>query len=236
MTSLANLAGIATEEDEYLRGFTDKALATTYDQFISALYKSISTAIEKLEAQSHLIEHEGEDATTARIIMFLEGAGYDATQANRSGNVDIVVKRMQRGFVWIGEAKKYNSVSDLREGYLQLATRYTPGNSNTGISYGGLIGYLRRPNAKSHVDAWRREFGGLEVARDATITDCEYFGPLAFNSEHPHQGTGMPFRVWHICAKLYFYPQDSSGRESAVGAERAITHARLISEDQPPPS
>lgn len=100
---------------------------------------------------------------------------------------------------------------DMREGYLQLATRYTPGNGSLSATYGGLVGYLRRENSAKCMSSWMEHFKA-DVNAQATITPCNRRGPLGFISEHEHSSLGIPFRIWHFCVSLHFDPQDKSGR------------------------
>lgn len=227
MTSIADLQIIANG-DPYLSGLVAKATMSTYEDFLKVLYSDLHHCVKFLETQAHFMEDEDEDSTTSRILSHLNGAGYSASQSNRGGNVDLVVQWTRLGFVWIGEAKKFNSVADLREGYLQLATRYVPGATSTGKSYGGLFGYLRRPNAVKYVEDWKQEFLTLPQAHGAIIRPCDKFGPFAFYSEHNHQSSGTPFEVWHVCLRLFFFPQDASGVSSKKGAQRAANFATVV--------
>ncbi len=219
MTTVADLLRISNG-DPFIAGILERATISSYEDFIRVLYADLHRCVKFLESQAHVIEDEHEDSTTGRILTHLDGAGYSARPANRGGNVDLVIELSRLGYTWIGEAKKFDSVADLREGYLQLATRYVPGSTSTGKSYGGLFGYLRRPNAVQHVEEWKREFLTIPIAQGAKIRPCNMLGPFAFYSEHNHQASGAPFEVWHVCLKLLVLPQDKSAVTSKKGSAR----------------
>lgn len=212
-----DLLKILGDRDPIIRGLIERATSPTYDDFLNTLYDDIKNAVHRISKQKHLIVDELEDATTGRIQLFLQGAGYHCDCASSGGNVDIEVLR--NGHRWIGEAKRYTSVTAVHEGYKQLSTRYTPGSDPNGVVYGGLLAYLRFPDAAEYTQTWKSTFIA-DFPKDACkITDCGRFGPLAFNSEHKHKSYGTPFKVWHVCLPLHHEPEDKSGR--ATRARRA---------------
>lgn len=209
--SLAEIE-ILGKHDPMIRNFLRRLRVETYDEFLEVLYDDIKIAVERLETTPQLYLDEGEDATTQRLLDILHGMAYGASHNMQlGGNVDITIDLFRKGFRWIGEAKRFNDVGDMREGYLQLATRYTPGSGSIERVHGGLIGYLRRPDAASCMKGWRAHYS-VQVETASALSDCPRRGPLAFVSEHTHQGLGLPFRIWHLCISLHFDPQDVSGR------------------------
>jgi hypothetical protein len=207
------------QDDPYIRGFMKRASVETYAQFIDALYDDIRDAISFISLSPQHFLKESEDATTIRLMGVLIGKGYRCHQTNAGGNIDISVENIKLAYRWIGEAKKFESLSKLSEGYLQLATRYIPGVDENGTGYGGLIAYLRRPNAAKLMIDWQNEFKAMDVANGCSIQSCTRLPGLAFNSEHMHEGSGLPFRVWHLCVQLFHHPKDKSARGSAKYAE-----------------
>jgi hypothetical protein len=207
--------------DEMLAGFTHRLVIRTYDDFVKNLYDHLRRSISSLENYKHYIEHEGEDATTARIIMFLEGAGFKARQQAAGGNVDIYVDDLSNNFKWVGEAKKYESVTNIADGFKQLATRYAHGTNVDGKGYGALIAYLRRPNSSHHVQEWKQTIANLPEATNVRFSQCPRMTPFAFISEHDHQSTGNCYETWHICVQLLVDPKDKSGVNSKAGKARA---------------
>jgi hypothetical protein len=200
------------DHDPMIKNFLRRVRVKTYDEFLDVLYDDIKIAIERMEQSPQLYMDEGEDATTQRFLDVLYGMTY-STHHNLQlgGNVDITVDLARKGFRWIGEAKKFDDVGDMREGYLQLATRYKPGGGSLTTVHGGLIGYLRRPDAVGCMKGWQAHYTA-EVVASSALSDCGRRGALAFISEHAHTSIGLPFRVWHVCICLHFKPEDASGR------------------------
>lgn len=209
--TMADLDALGTQ-DAYIANFLRRLRADTYEEFLEVLLDDVKLVIETLEAnpQNYPLDEE-EDATTQRIVDILTGMNYAASHSKASGgNVDLTVE-LKRKFKWIAEAKKFGDVGDMREGFLQLSTRYTPTATSKGRAYGGLIGYIRRPKAAKHVGQWRKEFeSGVGVG--GSTSDCGRRGAFAFISELEHQVLGVPMEVWHTGVALYFDPLDKSGR------------------------
>jgi hypothetical protein len=210
--SLADLED-AAKYDINLAGMTRRVFASTFDEFLNVLHDDLKLVIERLENNPQNYPDESEDATTQRIADMLWGMQYEASHnLQAGGNVDLTIEMSRRQFKWIAEAKKFSSISGMQEGYLQLATRYRPGMGSNGVMNGGLIGYVRRPNAAKHMTDWRTALASLPEAPGCVFEDCDRRHTLGFFSEHPHQDFGVPFRVWHTCVVLHFAPADKSGR------------------------
>lgn len=222
MTSVADLRRLQVMDD-MLSGYLDRLKIVTYEDFINNLYDHLRRAVSSLENFKHYIEHEKEDATTARLIMYLEGAGFKARQQAAGGNVDIYVDDLSNRFKWVGEAKRYESVTNMAEGFKQLTTRYAFGTDKDGKGYGALIGYLRRPDSAHHIAAWKATISGLPEATNVRLLDCQRMAPFAFISEHDHQTTNYSYETWHICVQLHVDPKDKSGVNSQAGAARGAT-------------
>jgi hypothetical protein len=198
--------------DVNVKNWVRRQTVTTYAEFLDVLYDDLKLIVERLEENPQNFLEESEDATTQRLIDIAFGFGYTAQHVQKGGNVDVTISIARQNFHWIGEAKKFDDVGDLREGYLQLSTRYRAAMDVDGLMHGGLIGYLRRPNAKECMEAWENHFSELTVAAGNVRTPCPRRGPLAFVSEHAHQDFGTLLRVWHLCVQLHFSPKDRSGR------------------------
>jgi hypothetical protein len=212
--SISNIRAYG-EKDPVIRGFSKRVSVETYSEFVDALYDDICDSVKHISLSPQHFLNESEDATTHRLMGVLHGKGYRCQQTNAGGNIDITVENIQLNFRWIGEAKKFNSVSNLREGYLQLATRYIPGTDEFGIGYGGLIAYLRRSDVAKLMNDWQVEFKAMEIAAGCSVQSCIRLPGRAFNSEHKHQSSGLPFRVWHLCVQLFHNPKDKSALGSA---------------------
>ncbi len=199
--------------DPHLKGFIARATTTTYIEFLSVLHDDIKDAVGVIEKQKQYITTESEDGTTGRLSLVLHGKGYLCGQVNSGGNVDLEVSRT--GFRWIAEAKKFTSTAALTEGYLQLSTRYSTGAGSDGTCYGGMLAYLRRPDAVGNMIRWKKSLKDhATAAPNCVFSDCTRMGPLAFISEHVHSSYGTPFKVWHVCFVLHHEPQDKSARAS----------------------
>ena len=210
--SIASLAE-AAKYDVGIASLLRRTLASTYDEFLDVLYDDLKLVLERMENNPQNYPDESEDATTNRISDMLWGMQYEASHnLQAGGNVDLTIAMPRRQFKWIAEAKKFDSVAGMREGYLQLATRYRPGSGVNGVMYGGLIGYLRRANAVKLMEDWRTELVSLPVASGIHLQECARRPALSFISQHNHQDFGLPFRVWHLCAVLTFAPRDKSAR------------------------
>lgn len=203
------------EEDIYIQGMLERRLARTYGEFLTRLQADIVLAVGELALNPELFLDESEDATTIRLLLVLKGMGYTADHNNAGGgNIDVVVRQVRRGFRWIAEAKKFNDIGTMRDGFVQLSTRYVPGDDNAGSCYGGMIGYLRRPNAVQCMKDWRDHFPTIDQATDAAVENCELLGPFAFNSSHTHKESGLPLKLWHVCVRLFHGPEDKSAQRS----------------------
>ena len=212
--SISNIRAYG-ENDPIIRGFGKRASVETYSEFVDALYDDICDAVKYISLSPQHFLTESEDATTNRLMCVLHGKGYRCQQTNAGGNIDITVENITLDYRWIGEAKKFESLTNLREGYLQLSTRYIPGTDEDGIGYGGLIAYLRRPDAAKLMSDWQVEFAKMEAATGCSIHICNRLPGRAFNSEHKHESSGLSFRVWHLCVQLFHSPKDKSARASA---------------------
>lgn len=210
--SLQNVVDLA-QNDVFIRNFLRRITATTYDEFLSVLYDDLKLTIERLEENPQDFPNETEDATTKRMADILWGMQYSASHnLAAGGNVDLTVAITRMNFKWIAEAKKFESVTDMREGYLQLSTRYRPAMDSNGVMHGGMIGYLRRPDAAGSMKNWRDALPTVPGAEKSVLADCSRRNALGFQSEHAHKDFGLPLRVWHNCVVLTFEPKDKSGR------------------------
>ena len=133
--------------------------------------------------------------------------GYDAEHDSEiGGHVDIVVRGSD--FVWLGEAKIYRGNNYLWEGFQQLVTRYSIGDSNQ--ENGGLLIYIRDGNASSIMENWQNYL--LEKSLpNYSFRPCK-MRSLAFISTHKHERSGQAFHVRHMPVMLQFSPKDKSGR------------------------
>lgn len=206
LKQLTQTLGAIRGGDRFLR----RAQVDSFESFVDALYDDLDAAIQGLEQNPKERQRDTEDRLTLEIINILKQLGYIAEHdAQSGGHVDITVSHCLKDWSWLGEAKHYDSVGDLRQGFNQLCTRYA--NGAPGRDHGGLIAYLKRPNAKRCMELWSEELGQMNL-RSLQIKDCARRKHLAFISAHEHNGSGLPYKVRHVCVLLHFDPQDGRGK------------------------
>ena len=186
--------------------FANRVLAGTYEEFISVLYDDIDKIVERMEENPELLKDDSEDRLTIDIKNQLCATGYDASHETKlGGHVDLVVKKLIKNWIWIGEAKIHKDYAWLLKGFNQLATRYSTGNDNN--CQGGLLIYIRNINAKNVMDKWEEHLEKQDDIEELKITPCPN-NSLSFYSSHNHQRTGLEFKVRHVPLVLCFKPQD----------------------------
>lgn len=192
-----------------LAGFPSRILAETYDDFIKVLYLSIDKIIYQIQENPELRQNDSEDRLTVDVRDQLRCLGYDASHDSKiGGHTDLSVRKGI--FLWIGEAKIHSSYDYLWEGFLQLSTRYSTGDSNQ--KDGGLLIYIRNKDAASVVQKWKEYLKEKNLV-SYSCKPCELRSP-SFFSTHKHERSGQIFQVRHMPVILYFAPQDKSGRSS----------------------
>ena len=177
------------------------------DDFIRIFYKDLDQVIYRIEENPELRQKDTEDRLTIDIVNQLRSLGYDAAHDSKiGGHADLAVRKSD--FVWLGEAKIYTDNNYLWEGFQQLTTRYSIGDSNQ--RNGGLLIYLREGDASSIMKKWQNYL--LEKSLpDYSYRPCK-MRSLAFISTHRHERSGQAFHVRHIPVMLHFAPKDKSGR------------------------
>lgn len=201
------------ELEEYipaLGGFPSRILADTYDDFVKVLYLSIDRIIHQIQENPGIRQNDTEDRLTIDIRDQLRCLGYDASHDSKiGGHADLSVRK--KDFLWIGEAKIHGSYNHLWEGFLQLITRYSTGDSNQ--KDGGILIYIRNKDATSVVQNWK-DYLAAKSLLNYSCKPCE-LREISFFSTHKHERSGQIFQVRHMPVILYFCPQDRSGRSSA---------------------
>lgn len=187
----------------------------TYEEFVDLVYGELDDVFRMLESNKQLYKEHGEDALTNFIVTHLLRAGFGAEQgAQRGGSVDILVKHSIELWSWVGEAKIYKDVGDMRQGFLQLATRYTI--QSNGQPQGGVIGYLKDPEPDAKLRAWYESLIAVEKIETAsTYSPIPRSDRHVFFSTHYHNGLGLSLKVRHTLVSLYHRPLDASGLTAA---------------------
>lgn len=208
--SLTDL-GAMVARSEYAFDMLKKEYSTSYEDFVESVYDNIDKAFGKLEEnpQHHSPEEVGEDKITNSIADMLVMAGFDARQGQtQGGNIDLTVKGKKSGWSWIGEAKIFRDTNALREGFLQLSTRYR--NASPLKAQAGILAYTKRKNAAGCLAEWQAEVANMGLD-GFSISPCSRRGQLAFYTIHNHEASGLPIRVRHTAIVLYHLPKDKSG-------------------------
>jgi len=199
------------KDDPIHKNMIRRALARTYEEFVDVLYDDLDFAISGLELNPQFHQNSDEDTISQFIIQGIRGY-YRVTQgATGGGNKDITVEGRERNWMWIGEAKIYKSITDLREGWLQLTTRYK--HVDPAKNAAALLAYTFRPDAITHLSTWRAALRGQKI-ENYKENDCARRTRLAFYSIHKHQDSGYDMPIRHIAINLSFAPKDKSARKS----------------------
>ncbi len=192
-----------------LDGFASRLLVATYDDFIERLYKDIDKVIYLLEENPELRQSDTEDRLTIEIRNNLRCMGYNADHDSKiGGHADLVVRKSD--FTWIGEAKIHREYDYLWEGFQQLTTRYSTGDSNQ--RDGGLLIYIRVKDTNQVIQKWKELLASKQLP-NYSVWICEIRN-TSFFSIHKHERSGCNFKVRHMPIMLYFKPRDKSGRNS----------------------
>lgn len=185
--------------------FARRLLCESYEDFVEVLNDDLDSIIFGLQENPELLRKDSEDRLTTEIKRTLRLLGYQATHDEKiRGHSDLVV-RGSRNYLWLGEAKIHSSYNYLFQGFQQLTTRYSTGESNQSV--GGLIVYIRRNNAAGTMKTWRTRLKQQKLT-EYSDTDCTKRPGLAFHTTHKHQASGTAFHVRHMAVMLGFDPKD----------------------------
>jgi hypothetical protein len=192
----------------------------TYDEFVEILYDEMDIVISSMEENPQYYFDDSEDKITHAIVSMLKMRNYSATQGTTSGgNVDITVKCSNPLWSWIGEAKIFNALDNLNEGFLQLTTRYR--NASPIYSSRGILAYTKRDLAGDHFKEWDKHVSALGL-KDFARSDCPKRPGMAFFTSHKDSSTGLPLRIRHHAIALHHLPDDKSGRAAKKYASRRV--------------
>ncbi|WP_341235968.1 hypothetical protein [uncultured Sulfitobacter sp.] len=176
-------------------------MAPNHEVRTEALEGMLEYAYDSLVRNRHLNKKQSEDELTVQIVeqlaQFQVMASHD-TQVG--GHCDILVKGPER-FQWIAEAKIHSTYGWLRDGFLQLSTRY--GTALPGQNQGEIIIYCRGSNALEVLLKWRKKLEEMEVA---DIIEDRSDQALWFRSCHTCSNSGLDFFIRHRIVPLHFAP------------------------------
>ena len=198
-------------------GFVPRITADTFDKFVVALHNDLDDIVRSMESNPERHYHCNEDGITYHVQQMLRQRFYRATQGTFSGgSVDLTVEGVRPDFVWTCEAKIFHSLPAVRQGFLQLDTRYRP--ANVEHAKVGMLIYIKRPRSADLMGAWKGDMA--EMGLDSLqIDECVNRPRLAFHSTHVAQYSALPVSTRHMSITLYQIPEDKSGVGSAKHIE-----------------
>jgi hypothetical protein len=179
-----------------------------YEDFIEQLYEDLLVSFQDLERHAATYETQDEDQITGAICLSLRQLGYTAEHdVSQSGHVDLWVKTEK--YRWIGEAKIFRAMDNMREGMRQLVTRYSNAVEE---SRSALLAYIKAGVTTEKMAKWRDELSTCGEHQGLAVEKCPRRDPVAFVSRHKHANHGVECEVWHIGISLQHDPKDKSGR------------------------
>jgi hypothetical protein len=189
-----------------LAQFADFILVNSYEQFVRVLYQNIDKCIKLMEEDPAIRKNDEEDRLTEDFKMALRPVGYHVTHDEKiGGHCDLVVRQLDKPYIWLGEAKIHKDYGYLKQGFNQLCTRYAQGTPDT--NHGGLLIYVRRPKVAHILAEWQKRLTECNL-EDYSVESCPNRPNLTFFSTHCHESSGLPFTVRHMAIVLHFDPQD----------------------------
>ncbi|WP_439465045.1 hypothetical protein [Roseateles sp. NT4] len=187
--------------------------ASNYPQFVDTLHRDIDELVQRMEQNPHRFENQSEDDISYFIGSNLESMGYLATFGEQhGGSVDITIRSTTKKWFWTSEAKVYRKLDDMREGFLQFTTRYSPFDWQD--ARGGAFIYVKAGDANDKITTWR-DYLKDNPPPELTLANCPTRPSFSFYSSHKHQNSGLPMSVRHIGIVLNVAPKDKSARGAA---------------------
>ncbi len=186
-----------------------RVCASTFDEFVEILHSDLDQIVREMEREPNRHSDADEDGLTYHVATALRQRFYSAHQGKSSGgSVDLTVTGRRPAFSWTGEAKIFNTLTAVRQGFLQLDTRYRPADiENAKV---GMLIYINRPKAANLMGEWREEMEKMGLAA-MTTSDCAQRPNMAFYSFHAANYSGLPVSTRHMGVALYHLPEDKSG-------------------------
>jgi hypothetical protein len=198
--SIADLKNLS-DHIPSIRGWPERVLADTYEDFIDRLYIDVERIIIKIEENPELRKNDSEDRLTIEIVNSLSHMGYDANHDTKiGGHTDISVRK--NNFLWIGEAKKYSGYAYIFKGFLQLFTRY----SNSNHEDGALIIYMYKENTLAIIKKWKiylRRVCQQVFNQNLEVEESKIRKEICFDSIHTHIGSGLKYRITAVALSMW---------------------------------
>jgi hypothetical protein len=191
------------------KNFVPRMQAKTFDEFVRVLHLDLDEIIKSMESNPQHHASDDEDTLSYFVASMLTRHQYRANRGvTRGGNVDVTVEGRRDDFVWTAEAKIYRSLTAVREGFLQLQTRYSPADLVNDSC--GLLIYIKKPDAATLLHEWRVELQKMGFEEMVT-EDCPIRPRLAFLSSHKSRRSGLQSKTRHMSISLFQDPLDKSG-------------------------
>lgn len=185
----------------------------TYDQFVDILYRNIDEIVSELLSNSEDFINAEEDYISNSICRSLVDRRFSAVrEVQENGRADIRVKK--GSFKWIAEAKRATSMTNVREGFLQLLTRYSKGEGNA--TSGGLFIYIQGEKNKEadFMHKWvNKELVEQRVVKIMESNPCA-LKPTCMITTLVHPGSLNVYKLRNMPISFFHNPQDKSGRKA----------------------
>ncbi len=185
----------------------------TYEQFVDLLYQNIDEIVSELLSNSEDFLDAEEDYISNCICRSLVDRRFNAVrEAQENGRADIRVKK--GSFKWIAEAKRATSMINVREGLLQLLTRYSKGEGNA--TSGGLFIYIQgeKNREAEFMSNWiNNELVNQQVVKIMSSNPCS-LKPTCFITNLIHPGSLNEYKLRSMPISFFHNPQDKSGRKA----------------------
>lgn len=195
-------------DNPFIKGWIDRQLASSYEDFIRILYRDLENVLSKVQERKQIYGHASEDEITMYIVDLLQEKDYWAVHDEKlGGHVDIIVRRRDTNYLWAAEAKRDKGPDWIEDGFRQLTQRYSTGAENQ--DRGCILVYVQGKNAKRIFQNWRTHLETLAEGDDfeeLTTSDCPVKKDLAFLSTHSHESSGRTYHVRHLAVGLHHNP------------------------------
>lgn len=168
--------------------------------FLSVLALDLEDAIDDLIKKRDLYNKKNscEDLITLSLATFLKGCGYRASHDTKDGgHVDLTVKHVKLNVQWKAEAKIWNGVSYVEDGWLQLTERYLTGGPLD--SDAGLLIYCFQKDAYSKLVDWLSHLSSRH-----SVTNTHDQNSLRALSKCKLPSSGTDVNIKHFMINLWF--------------------------------
>ncbi|MBM3114968.1 hypothetical protein [Jeongeupia naejangsanensis] len=182
-----------------------RMLVEEYSDFVDVLYDDLDEIVDVLQRRKQIYCAASEDEITMALVDQLVARGYQATHDTKNGgHIDIYVQGVNPTHLWLGEAKRDYDLAWYAKGFAQLCSRYSTGGHNQ--RHGGVLIYCQRRFSVKTLKSWREYLPTLDQYAELKVADCSRTPDVAFESEHLHDTSGLPYTVRHLVVSLYHAP------------------------------